>query len=115
MVQSMDATLKALAEEAGLLPSWRGGHGGQRHVAADTVRALLMALELPCSRESQCRESLKMLRDESQAASPPIVVARAGSPLVLKRAGSPHYRLQLEDGKFIMGTARAIDGCRSEE
>lgn len=110
MVQSMDATLKALAEEAGLLLSWRDAHGAQQHVAADTVRALLMALELPCSSESQCRESLKMLRDESQAASPPIVVARAGSPLVLKRAGSPHYRLQLEDGKFIMGTARAIDG-----
>lgn len=111
MTQSSDALLQQLADEAGLLAAWRDAHGRDQRVAVESLRGVLEALALPCASEAQCRESLAALRAENApSASPPLVIVKQGSPVVMRRSGSPHYRLQLEDGTFIMGTARDLDG-----
>lgn len=106
-----DSLLRQLAETAGLLTVWRNAQGREQHVQADTLRSVLAALEIPCASEAQCRDSLEALNHEAgPAQAPALLVVRSGAPVIVRRAGSPHYRLQLEDGSCIMGTARDIDG-----
>ncbi|MDR4124763.1 4-alpha-glucanotransferase [Yanghanlia caeni] len=107
----LEPELRELAEEAGLLVTWRDAHGRERQVGAQTLRSLLDALHVPCANPAQCCESLHALRVAGyRGASPRIVVAQLGQPVFLRRHGSLHYRLQREDGTYIMGTARDLDG-----
>lgn len=113
MTQPPDPLLLQLAEAAGLMASWRDAHGHERWVGFDTLRRVLDALELPCESEAQCRDSLKGLGDEGVGlSSPGLLRVRQGAPVIVRRAGSPHYRLELEDGTRLMGTAQDLDGNR---
>lgn len=112
MSATPDRLLLELAEAAGLLVTWRDAYGHTRHVEPDTLRSVLAALDVPCSSEALCRESLAGLRHEESSPRPPaLIVVKSGAPMIVPRAGSPHYRLHLENGKTIMGTARAINGA----
>jgi len=109
MKPPLDSLLQQLAGAAGLLTAWRDAQGSDRQVDLDTLRSVLRALEIACESESQCRDSLRSLRDEArQPAS--LLVVKSGAPVVLRRDGSLHYRLQLEEGTVIMGTARDLGG-----
>src|SRR5690606_4462315 len=106
-------TLLQLADMAGVVAAWRDARGQDRRVDADTLRSVLTALQIPCDSEAQCNESMQALRDEaSDEAMPRLLIVRTGAPLVLRRSGSPHYRLDLEDGTCIMGTAQDLGGGR---
>lgn len=108
--------LVQLAEAAGLQVRWQDAHGKPRTVGPDTLRAVLQALDIPCATDMQCRDSLEALRRESEprrAATPSrgrrdLSIVRVGASVVLQRHGSPHYRLRLEDGTSILGTARDL-------
>ncbi|NYT22365.1 4-alpha-glucanotransferase [Alcaligenaceae bacterium] len=106
-----DALLLQLADAAGLQTAWRDWLGRGRRVEAGTLRSVLEALRLDCASEAQCRESLRMLQDERRPpAETDLLIARSGAPLIVRQAGSLHYRLLLEDGTRVMGTARDVGG-----
>lgn len=103
--------LHQLADAAGLLATWRDVHGRERRVGTETLRRVLTALDLPCDSESQCHDSLARLgEDGAEPISPSLLIVPQGSPVIVRRSGSPHYRLELEDGTRLMGTARDLDG-----
>ena len=110
MSGSGDTLLNELAVAAGLQVEWRDAHRQDRVVSPDSLRVLLDTLGLPCGSEAQCRESLRELTDTKQNGPSRMTVVRLGAPVVLRRQGSLHYRLHLEDGKCIMGTARDLGG-----
>ena len=112
--------LKQLAEAAGLQVKWQDAHGKPQTVQPDTLRTVLQHLGLPCATPEQCRDSMGRLSDESgqqgfgaQAAGRKnLQVVHEGESVVLQRQGSTHYRLELEGGKSIMGTARDLGNGR---
>lgn len=110
MSAPIDPTLRQLAEQAGLLTSWRDVHGRDHKVHAETLRSVLEAMDIPCSTPEQCSESLARLGQEASADTGRLLVVKSGALIIVRRAGSPHYRIQLEDGSRIMGTARDLDG-----
>ena len=61
MTTSADRLLHRLAESVGLQVQWRNAHGEDQTVTPDTLRNVLQALEIPCSSEAQCRDSLAAL------------------------------------------------------
>lgn len=106
--------LLQLAGMAGLLPVWRDARGQDRQVEVDTLRSVLAALGVPCANDAQCRESMEAFHAEAQkAALPRLLIVRAGAPILLRYSGSPHYRVDLEDGTCIMGTAQDVGGGRA--
>lgn len=105
--------LLQLADMVGLLPAWRDAHGQDRRVEADTLRSLLTVLGVPCATDAQCRDSMDALNAEAQEAQlPRLIIVRVGAPVLLRYSGSPHYRVDLEDGTCIMGTAQDVGGGR---
>src|SRR5690606_24275222 len=106
----LEPELRELAEEAGLLVTWRDAHGRERQVGAQTLRSLLDSLNLPCANPAQCCESLHALRVAGYwGASSRFVLAQLGQPVFLLRHRSLLYLLPLEDGKFIMCTGPCLD------
>lgn len=82
-----DAVLEALAAEAGIAPRWEDWRGTPRTVSAETLRALLSALELPCASASQIRDSRARLAQEQGATRwPALLTATAGDPVSLPAA-----------------------------
>lgn len=114
MSPAYDKRVLELADAAGLQTSWRDWQGGFRQVGIDTLRSVLNALQLDCSSEVQCRDSMRMLREESRRPAATVMpVIRAGAPLTVRHSGSLHYRLLLEDGTRVVGTARDIGNGRA--
>ena len=77
-----DATLTALAKQAGLLVRWIDANGRSDKVGTDTLRSVLRALELPADSEAQISESRAEMRRQ-RAIAPPLIVARGGKMLRL--------------------------------
>ncbi|MDK3024469.1 4-alpha-glucanotransferase [Cupriavidus taiwanensis] len=101
--------LQALALRAGLQPHWTDAWDQPRIVSDAALRRVLDGLGLPCATPGQCAASHAWLAaDDAAHALPPLVTAERGQPVAVPW---PHtlpqraYRLTLEDGAIITGTA----------
>ncbi len=113
MSAPISAALVQLADVAGLLVAWRDAYGRDRRVEADSLRSALRSLDIACDSDAQCKESVQALqREATDTAGPRLLIVKMGLPLIVQRSGSPHYRLDLEDGTCIMGTAQDLGGGR---
>ncbi|HEX4078818.1 MAG TPA: 4-alpha-glucanotransferase [Rhizomicrobium sp.] len=79
---SKDRAVTALATRAGLEVNWIDAKGTPRTVSADTLRAVLRALELPADNASDIAASEASLRREAES-NPPLIVARPGDEVCL--------------------------------
>lgn len=107
--------LQALAVRAGLLPHWTDAWDQPREVSDAALRRVLDRLGLPCGSPGQCAASHAWLAaDDAAHALPPLVTAERGQPVAVPW---PHtlpqraYRLTLEDGAIISGTAVRASGA----
>ncbi|MDQ0142299.1 4-alpha-glucanotransferase [Cupriavidus necator] len=101
--------LQALALRAGLQPHWTDAWDQPRAVSDAALRRVLDGLGLPCATPGQCAAAHAWLAaDDAAHALPPLVTAERGQPVAVPW---PHtlpqraYRLTLEDGAIIAGTA----------
>src|SRR5690606_12461077 len=108
MSAPIDPTLRQLAEQVGLLTSWRDVHGRDHKVHAETLRSVLEAMDIPGSTPEQCSESLARLGPEASAYTGKLRVGKSGAPSIARRPGRRQYRIQLEGGRRTGGTARAL-------
>ena len=105
------AALTALADDAGIATAWQDYRGVMHTVAAETLRALLAALDLPCITAGEIAASRLRLAGEAHGDAanelPPLLTSTVGSPLALPagaRFAGRAWRIVFEDG-----TTR--DGC----
>lgn len=71
--------VEALAEEAGLTPTWRDAAGEPQTVSAENLRRLLGHLGFPAETAADIAESRRRLRES--AASAPLITADVGKPI----------------------------------
>jgi 4-alpha-glucanotransferase len=109
--------LQALALRAGLQPHWTDAWNQPRNVSDEALRRVLDGLGLPCGTHGQCAASHAWLAaDDAAHALPPLVTAERGQPVAVPW---PHtlpqraYRLTLEDGAIIAGTAVRSEGANA--
>ncbi|MDS1141561.1 4-alpha-glucanotransferase [Pusillimonas sp. SM2304] len=104
--------LLQLAAMAGLAPSWQDVFGEARQVSEDSLRYLLAALGFPCESAAQIRDSMQRLQAaqalESDSAARPLWILEAGEPLIMRWRGRLPYRLLLESGEILHGTAARL-------
>lgn len=107
-----EAGLLDLARQAGIEVQWTDAGGVGREVCADTIRAVLRALDLPCGSPAQTRESMVRLSAEQSKYSSDIIIATVNTPIAIKHEGNGDtaYRLTLDTGKQITGHAPATAG-----
>ncbi len=79
----MTDALSKLAEAAGLVTQWRDFRNQARSVGDDTLRAMLDAMELPCTSAAQIRESHERLEQERSAQLPSLITAIQKEPITL--------------------------------
>ena len=96
--------LMALAEDAGIATSWQDYRGVMHTVSAETLRAVLAALELPCIAATEIAASRMHLAAENQgdgtSALPPLYTGMVGAPLALPvgaRFAGCAWRIVFED------------------
>ncbi|MFS8932600.1 4-alpha-glucanotransferase [Cupriavidus taiwanensis] len=101
--------LQALALRAGLQPHWTDAWDQPREVGDAALRRVLEGLGLPCGSPGQCAASHAWLAaDDAAHALPPLLTAERGQPVAVPWPHTaPHraYRVTLEDGAIIAGTA----------
>ncbi len=90
--------LQALAEIAGLATQWTDYRGARRDVEPEVLRAVLAAMAIPASTQSDVAESRRRLSDRDAVAPAPLVTAQSGGAVAVK-AHSGKGRLILEDGR----------------
>lgn len=98
-----DASLRALAERAGIGSEWTDYRGNAHVVKAETLRALLDAMDLPCATPAQIRDSDAQLAEHRrQQTLAPLLTATPGQTLSLGAAiGSTHRaQITLENGQI---------------
>ncbi len=106
-----DQTLLALAQAAGIAPSWTDVFGKSHRVAPPTLRAVLAALGFPTETEDAIRHGLDRLASRHNAV-PPLLTGWQGEPFELP-VPAGRYKLTLEDGRCFEGEAEAsADGSR---
>lgn len=109
-----DALLMQLAQAAGLQTVWRDVHAAARRVGPETLRAVLASMGLECQGPAQCAASLELLHKQDDSVEHTgLALVHAGAALVVRARGSLHYRVQLEGGGRVMGTARDIGRGRA--
>ncbi|MBX6742886.1 MAG: 4-alpha-glucanotransferase, partial [Acetobacteraceae bacterium] len=96
----MDASLRELAEAAGIATTWRNVHGEEKEVAPDTLRAVLAALGLPGD-VREARAVLAQLRNRL----PPLMTLTCGPDGAAVPGAAPghRFRLDFEQGTHIEG------------
>lgn len=101
--------LHLLADRAGLMVNWTNAAGEARQVEPAVLRSLLETFGLPCATIGQCEASRAgIAADDVAHAIPPMVTALCGESIAVPWAHTlPRhaYRLHLEDGAVITGTA----------
>ncbi len=111
-------TIDALATAVGVSADWLGIDGKRTIVSPESRIALLNALGVAAASESDARDSLKSVLDETRRRRvPPSLVVRLGeTPVAPLRdaAGACEARLVLEDGRLMEWRAPAGDGVRRE-
>lgn len=104
-----DDHLRHLAEKAGISSYWRDQAGQERAVSIESLREILAALGLAAGRESDIRESLALLRQDSQKPAP-LVTARVGEAVRLPSLGpgAAKIAVTLESGEQTFSTPLEI-------
>ncbi|MCW2275881.1 4-alpha-glucanotransferase [Rhodoblastus acidophilus] len=92
-----DELLEDLATRAGVSIFWRDQSGADRRVSAESLRAILAALELPASNDGDLRHSLRLIEDEGGKRDGFAVRVGESIPLPLAGAATP-VEATLEDG-----------------
>jgi 4-alpha-glucanotransferase len=100
----MSDALHDLSLQAGILVDWTDAAGEQKRVTDDTLRAILGALNFPAGSDSEIRDSLERMGDESHAA-PALRVATVEERLALPQAREA--LLTLENGTVLELTLQA--------
>ncbi|MDM9557699.1 4-alpha-glucanotransferase [Bordetella petrii] len=100
--------LALLAEAAGIAVRWVDAHGRPQTVSAESLRAVLEALDLPAGTPALARDSLARLRQP--AAAPALAVVDAGGRLPLPENRPRPYRIECEDGSVLDGHTLSQDG-----
>ncbi|GAB1579195.1 4-alpha-glucanotransferase [Bordetella petrii] len=100
--------LALLADAAGIAVRWLDAHGRPQTVSAESLRAVLEALDLPTGTAAQARDSLARLRQP--AAAPALAVVDAGGRLPLPENRPRPYRIECEDGAVLDGHTLSQDG-----
>ena len=102
-----DQALFDLAQVAGVAPRWRDAFGAMQDVSPATLRLVLGALAVPAQTDAAVRDSLARLRSPMETSTlPPLLTADVhAATTLLGPAG--HYRLTLESGERIEGSAAA--------
>ncbi|MDW3682270.1 4-alpha-glucanotransferase [Cupriavidus sp. CV2] len=105
--------LHTLADRAGLMVHWEDAQSRPREVEPDVLRALLGRFGLPSATVGQCEAARAHLAAEDAAqALPPLITADQGLAVAIPWAHTvpqQAYRLELEDGSVVTGTARRDD------
>jgi 4-alpha-glucanotransferase len=111
MTSPTASALRALARRAGLQPRWRDAWGRPQQVADTALRRLLQGLALACDTPAQCRASgARMDAEDAALGLPPLITADQGQPIAVPwrdGAEARPYRMELEDGGQLDGTAQA--------
>lgn len=94
-----DDALRALAESAGVAVSWQDVHGQTHAVGADTLRAVLRAIDLPASTDAEIDDSRHRLQESARQLAP-LVTAAPGERVAV--AG--RWEATLEDGTERSGS-----------
>ena len=89
--------LSALAAEAGLHERWEDVHGDMRQVSAETLKAVLAAMQWPAGDEAEARASRQRL-SRSEAVRDFLVLDQ-GEMLDVAAFGEGAAELRLEDGE----------------
>lgn len=108
-----DASLHALAHEAGLVVTWRDNDGRSNTVGAETLRAVLGAMGFPAATEAAIAESRAELARHARTLPPvlTLTVGPEGTAVPGAAVGDP-WRLELEDGSIREG--RLVAGWSGE-
>ncbi len=106
----IEAALQQLADAAGLATRWIDYRGEHHEVSTATVRAILIALEIPCETPAQVNESLARLHAENDGARPPpLIVVGVGEPVRVggrvANGDTTPYRIAFEEGSHNDGVA----------
>ncbi|WP_420991879.1 4-alpha-glucanotransferase [Cupriavidus sp. 30B13] len=106
--------LHTLADRAGLMVHWEDAQGRAREVEPDVLRAILATFGLEGATVGQCEASRAQLAAEDAAlALPPLLTVDRGRPVIVPLVHTltqQAYRLELEDGSVVTGTARRHAG-----
>ncbi len=95
-----DDDLRTMAEAAGIAATWRDVHGAEKHVAPDTLRAVMAAQGLPTD-NGEARATLATLADRL----PPLITMTIGPDgvHVPGAVAGQRFRLDIEGGDRIEG------------
>src|SRR5690606_25586085 len=109
---SVADSLTALAEAAGVAPRWIDAHGRRRDTPAETLRAVLAAMDLPAGTPAQARDSLARLALPANQ-PPALIIVRAGHSVQLPGVRARRYLVHYEDGTCDEGQATGAgdDAC----
>ena len=111
-------TIGKLASAAGIAAEWSDIGGKRTTVSPETKIALLSALGLEIASESQARDSLTQLTDETQRRRLPFsLVLRADQPLVAPLRDTPRKtdaRIEREDGAVAEWSIEPAEGVRRD-
>lgn len=98
--------LYRLARRAGIAVQWTDAYDQPQMVQEDALRAILDALELPCSTPGDCRDSLARLeREHAVGYLPPLLTGVQHQPVVLPAHSRLHglsCRVELDNGARLM-------------
>lgn len=106
-----DDALHQLAGAAGIAADWTDYRGAEQQVSAETLRALLTAMELPCASAAQIADSKAQIAAEQQRGElPPLLTAVQGETLLLAAAAGLPLQIELENGDRRQLPMPAADG-----
>lgn len=100
-----DALLAELARAAGIHPEYWDVSGTVHRTPPAVQRALLEAMGYPCASAADLHDGLHRLRTQAQQVPPVIVVRAPVRDVVIQQPGPFSWRLQLENGDVLEGTA----------
>src|ERR1700677_3981291 len=111
-------TIGKLASAAGIAAEWADISGKRTIVSPETKIALLSALGLEIRSESEARDSLTRLTNETRRRRLPFsLVLRADEPLLAPLRDTPgktDARIEREDGAVAEWSIEAADGVRRD-
>ncbi|MBB5214795.1 4-alpha-glucanotransferase [Parapusillimonas granuli] len=99
--------LRDLARAAGLLAEWRDAFGAPRSVAPEVLAGMLARMGFPCGTVQDLRDSVHRLESKATAGGRPLRVVDAGQAIELRDVASLKYKVELESGETLFGTAGA--------
>jgi len=109
-------SIDALANAVGIAADWSDIGGKRTIVSPESKIALLTALGLAASSETDARDSLKSVIDETRRrrVPPSLLIRRGEAPVAPLRdaAGACEARIETEDGRVIEWRTPAGDGVR---